>query len=249
MFDALVQKFRSLGLDREEELNAFLEIVKVSRDGKRGEDIVGAGSFPRHLTVLLTGLTCLYERLEDGSRQIYAFQYPGDFCDLHSYVLPEPDLALAVGALTDCSTGIIYYKDLDPTIRRHPQLGLVLWRASMLEASILRERLLNASRRPALERVAHLLCEQLARREAIGSYNGVIPLTQIDLADAAGLSVVHINRIFQDLRKLGALSENGRAIEVVNRKRLVDIARYDRRYLDMPKRLSQWQVYIEGTVD
>ena len=91
--------------------------------------------------------------------------------------------------------------------------------------------------------------EALARLEAAGIYSAVIPLTQIDLADAAGLSVVHINRIFQDLRRLGVLSEKGRAIEVVSRKRLVDIAGFDRRYLDMPKLLSQWQVHIEETVD
>ena len=249
MLDALAQKFRSLGLDRDEDLDAFLRIVKVRRDGTRGEDVVGSGSSPKYLTVLLAGLTCLYESLEDGGRQIYAFQYPGDFCDLHSYVLPEPDMALAVGALTECFTGIIYYKDLDPTIRRHPQLGLALWRASMLEASILRERLLNVSRRPALERVAHLLCQELTRREAVGIYSAIVPLTQIDLADAAGLSVVHVNRIFQDLRKLGVLSENGRVIEVVSKKGLVGVAKFYRGYLDMPKRLSQWQVRIEGAAD
>ena len=245
MFGALVRKLRILGLDGDEELDAFLEIVRARTDRNRGEDIVGAGSSPTHLTVLLAGVACLYEGLKDGSRQIYAFQYPGDFCDLHGFVLPEPDEALAVGALTDCSTAIIHYKDLERTMGQHRKLGMALWRATMLDASIFRERLLNVSRRPALQRVAHLLCEQLVRREAVGDHSVVIPLTQIDLASAAGLSVVHINRIFQDLRKLGVLSETGRAVEVVNKKGLMDIARFNGRYLDMPQLLSQWEVQME----
>jgi CRP-like cAMP-binding protein len=245
LFGALVQKIRSLGLDRDDELDALLGIVRGRRHAKRGEGIVGrSNTFPRRLTVLLAGTACLYNRREDGSRQIYTFQYPGDFCDLHSYVLPEPDEGLTVGALTDCSTAIIRSSELEATIERYPKLGRVLWCVSMLEAGIFRERLLMG-RRPALERVAHLLCEQLARREALGTCSGLVPLTQIDLADAAGLSVVHINRVFHDLRKLGLLSETGRAIEVVDRKALRQVARFDGRYLDTPKLLSQWQLHID----
>jgi hypothetical protein len=94
--------------------------------------------------------------------------------------------------------------------------------------------------------VANLLCEQLARREAIGINRPVIPLTQIDLADAAGLSVVHLNRIIQALRSLGVLA-NSHAIEVVDRKHLVNIARFDGRYLNMPQLLSKWKIYLEGS--
>jgi CRP-like cAMP-binding protein len=108
----------------------------------------------------------------------------------------------------------------------------------MLEASIFRKRLLNVGRQPALQRVAHLLCEQLARREAVGINSATIPLTQIDLADAAGLSIVHINRTCQELRKLGVLSKTCRTIEVANRERLVGLAHLDGHYLNMPEVLS-----------
>jgi CRP-like cAMP-binding protein len=115
----------------------------------------------------------------------------------------------------------------------------------MLEASILRQRLAIVSQRPALERVSHLLCEQLHRRRAIGIDSGVVPLTQIDLADAAGLSVVHTNRVLQDLRKLGVISANSRTIEVVNCERLAEIAKFDNRYLTMPPALSDWEIRAE----
>ena len=187
----------------------------------------------------------MYERLQDGTRQIYAFQYPGDFCDLHQHVLPETNNEVAVAAIADCSIGIIEHKDLEQLIAQYPSLGLALWRATMLEASIFRKRLLNVGRQPALQRVAHLLCEQLARREAVGLNSATIPLTQMDLADAAGLSIVHINRTFQELRRLNILSKEGRAIKVVDRERLAGLASFDGNYLNMPQLLSHWQVKIE----
>src|SRR5215468_3694765 len=239
------RKLNSLGFQGESELRCLLDKTRLRGSIPRGKDIVGAGDSPRHLTVLLAGVACLYETLESGERQIYDFYYPGDFCDLHRYVKLEAVAEPAVRALTDCSIGTIDYRDLDRAIERHRKMALVLWRATLLESSTLRERLINVSQRPALERVSHLLCEQLHRRRAIGIDSGVVPLTQIDLADAAGLSVVHINRVFQDLRKLGVISASGRTIEVVNRERLAEIANFDSRYLTMPAALSNWDISAE----
>jgi CRP-like cAMP-binding protein len=241
----LIQKLRSLGVDSDTELDAVLDRIKVRAGTRRGEDIIASGRSPMHSTLLLDGVACLYERLQDGTRQIYAFQYSGDFCDLHRHVLPEMNNEVAVAAITDCSIGIIDHKDLEQLIAQYPSLGLALWRASMLEASIFRKRLLNVGRQPALQRVAHLLCEQLARRQAVGLNSATIPLTQMDLADAAGLSIVHINRTFQELRRLNILSKEGRAITVVDRERLAALASFDGNYLNMPQLLSHWQVKIE----
>jgi CRP-like cAMP-binding protein len=113
---------------------------------------------------------------------------------LYRYVLPERDGAMAVQALTECLVATIDYADIEQLLAQRPRLGLALWRTTMLEASILRERLSNARRGSALQRVANLLCEQLARREAIGMIGSVVPITQVDVADAAALSIVHVNR-------------------------------------------------------
>ena len=208
-FGPLIRKLRSLGVDSDTELDAVLGRIKVRAGIRRGEDIIASGRSPMHSTLLLDGVACLYERLQDGTRQIYVFQYSGDFCDLHRHVLREMNNEVAVAAITDCSIGIFEHRDLEQLIAQYPTLGLALWRASMLEASIFRKRLLNVGRQPALQRVAHLLCEQLARREAVGLTSATIPLTQMDLADAAGLSIVHINRTFQELRRLNILSKGG----------------------------------------
>lgn len=230
-------------MDREEELQALLLLVKVKGRITRGEDIVGLGSSPGHSTVLLKGLACRYKMTENGRRQIFTFQYPGDFCDFDRYLLPGLDEA--VGALTDCLVGVIRHEDIERLINRYQKLGLALWRATIIEAGIFRERLLNVSQRPALPRIANLLCEQMIRLEAIGLDGGVIPLTQVDLADAASLSPVHMNRTVQDLRELGVLSKGSRGIEVACRHRLVDIGRFDGRYLGIPEgptagRLPDW---------
>ena len=242
-FGPLIQKLKSLGVDSDTELDAVLNRIKVRAGTRRGEDIIAPGRSPRHSTVLMDGVACLYERLKDGNRQIYAFQYPGDFCDLHQHVLPETNNEVAVAAITDCSIGIIEHKDLEQLIAQYPSLGLALWRATMLEASIFRKRL--HGRQPALQRVAHLLCEQLARRQAVGINSATIPLTQMDLADAAGLSIVHVNRTFQELRRLNILSKEGRTIKVVDRERLAGLASFDGNYLNMPQLLSHWQIKIE----
>lgn len=246
VLEALIRKLRSLGVERDAELEAVLKRVKVRGSSLRGEDIIAPGGSARHSTLLLEGVACLYERLPDGNRQIYAFQYSGDFCDLHRHVFPETNNDIAVAAVTDCSIGIIEHKDLEQLIAQFPSLGLALWRASMLEASIFRKRLLNVGRQPALQRVAHLLCEQLARREAVGLTSSTIPLSQMDLADAAGLSIVHVSRTFQELRRLNILSKEGRTIKVEDREQLVRLAGFDGNYLNMPQLLSNWHVRIDG---
>ena len=164
---SLALKFKSVGIDTDE-LDVLVQFLKHQPRVLAGADIIHAAQSAGHSTLLLAGVACSYKRLEDGSRQIYSFQYPGNFCDLYRYVLPERDEAMAVQALTECSVATIDYADIEQLLAQRPRLGLALWRTTMLEASILRERLSNARRGSALQRVANLLCEQLARREAIG---------------------------------------------------------------------------------
>ncbi len=116
----------------------------------------------------------------------------------------------------------------------------------MLEAGMLRQNLLNVGRRPALQRVAYLLCEQMARQEAVGIYSAAIPLSGSDLADAAGLSVVHVSRTFTELQRQRLLVKEGRTMKVVDKTRLATLAAFDGNYLNMPQLLSDWQVEIEA---
>jgi CRP-like cAMP-binding protein len=227
----LVLRLRQLGLESDKDRHAFLSLFTGTRTVSRGEDIVPPGQTRKSLTVMLSGVACRYRIVESGRRQIFTFHYAGDFCDYHRYVLPQLDDPVA--AITDSLVGVIPRQDLERTIERHPKLGSAFWHTSALEARIFQERVLNANQRPALERVASLLCEQVFRLETVGLDGQQIPLTQIDLADAAGLSVVHVNRTIQDLRELGALSKASHGILVVDKKRLMHIAKFDASYLDI----------------
>jgi CRP-like cAMP-binding protein len=227
---SLVLKLRQLGVESDKDLQAFLSLLKRTRDVSRGCDIVRRDS-QKVLTVMLSGMGCRYRIMDNGRRQIFVFHYPGDFCDYHRYVLPQRDDPVA--AVTDCVVGVIPHDEVDRTIEQYPQIGVAFWRGTVLEARIFQERVLNGAQRPALERIASLLCEQILRLEAIGMTSDIIPLTQIDLADAAGLSVVHMNRTIQDLRELGALSRNSHSIRVVDKDRLMQIAKFDGSYLEV----------------
>ena len=203
--ESLALKLTGLGMDADD-LETALQVVKHHVRVAAGADVIRVGDSVGRSTILLAGMACSYKRNEDGDRSILSFHHPGDFCDLHQYALPERDRSVGIQALTDAVITVIDYRDIDRLLTR-PKLALAFWRATMLEAAIYRERLTKASRGTALERVAHLLCEQLARREAVGISGSRLPLSQIDVADAAGLSVVHVNRTIQTLRSLNVLSK------------------------------------------
>jgi CRP-like cAMP-binding protein len=129
---------------------------------------------------------------------------------------------------------------VDAQLEQHPSLGSALWRAAILEMFVARTWLLNVSQKAATERVAHLICELLARQEASGMSDRSILLNQLDIANIVALSAVHVNRTIQVLRSNGMLSEVGRGLEVVDRAKLERIADFDDGYLKIDKVASQW---------
>ena len=238
-------KLKSLGAEAED-LDALLQAVKRRVSFAAQDNVIRESDAGGQVRILLSGTTCSYKREEDGGRRILSFQHAGDFCDLHRYVLPDLEPGMGVQALTDCTVAVIDYRDVDRLLSR-PTLASAFWRASMLEAAAYRERFSSIGRGTALERVAHLLCEQLARREAVGLGGPRLPFSQIDVADATGLSVVHVNRTIQTLRTLNVLSKARHALEVVNRKELEKIAGFVDHYLGMPNFVSKWAVQVEAT--
>ena len=237
-------KLKGLGAQAGD-IDALLQAVRRRVNVAAQDYVIREADAGGQVRMLLSGTTCSYKREEDGGRSILSFQHAGDFCDLHRYVLPNLEPAIGVQALTDCTVGVIDYRDVDRLLSR-PTLASALWRASMLEAAAYRERFSSIGRGTALERVAHLLCEQVARREAVGLGVPRLPFSQIDVADATGLSVVHVNRTIQTLRALNVLSKARHTIEVVDRKELEKIARFDDRYLRIPNLDSKWAVQIEA---
>jgi CRP-like cAMP-binding protein len=241
---AVARMLRALGVSRKH-FDAFARQLKVRHGISRGEAIATPYRSAGHLTILLDGIACTSTYGEDGARQILVFHHPGDFLGLHHYVFPQSTDYVAVEVLASSSIGTIDLQSADQLLEHHSTLRLAVWRAAMRELSSYRGRSM-AMRRPALRRVAHILCEQLARRGAVGIDNGVIPLSENDVADAAGLSTAHASRTLLHLRFLGLLAKERQTIEVLNKERLQELAAFDKRYLDPDESLLGWNVRFEG---
>jgi CRP-like cAMP-binding protein len=168
----------------------------------------------------------------DGRRQILSFQFPGDISDLYSFVMKVMDHN--VGTLTNCRIGLIPHRLLQKITEENPHLTRLFWRDTLIDSSSFREWMVGIGRRPARARVAHLLCEILLRFRAIGQgedHRFNLPLTQSDLADCLGMSLVHINRILQALRQESLIEFGGGTVAITDWERLRELAGFDDAYL------------------
>lgn len=199
-----------------------------------GEDLVAEGDRPYRSMLVVSGFTCRYSLSTDGSRQITALHIPGDFVDLHSFLLKEMDHSVA--ALTNCTVVTFPHERLVRLTERYPHLTRLLWLLTLLDGAVHREWLAGMGRLSAPQRTAHLICEIYVRLEAVGlagdqSFN--FPVTQAAVADAVGISAVHINRVLQELRQRGLIVWDGGQVEITNWKDLVAAADFDERYLHL----------------
>lgn len=117
-----------------------------------------------------------------------------------------------------------------------PAIGRAMWYETLVDASISREWTLNVGRRDARARMAHLLCEFALRLEAadLGDHcNFELPLTQEQLADALGLTPVHVNRTIMALGEQGLISRTHRSVQVEDWARLMKAGDFDPAYLHL----------------
>ena len=206
MSNLLIRKLEAFAPLPEDDKRLLEEIVRTVHEVGARQDLVHEGDAPTHVQLILEGFACRYKLLPDGTRQIVAYLVPGDFCDLHVFILRVMDHTIAT--LSPCKVVQIPRAQILQLLER-PALARALWWAALVDEATLREWLLNIGARPAEERVAHLLCELLLRLEAVGlTQNGSyeLPITQGELADTVGLSDVHISRVLQRLRIKGLIT-------------------------------------------
>ena len=197
-------------------------------------DIVADGAWPDELSLITEGFACRYKVLADGRRQIMALLIPGDICDLRALLTGSMDHGVA--ALNNNQIAAIPRRKIFDIMEIYPRIGLALWRDTMLDAALYRQWLINIGRRSAYGRIAHLLCEVRTRLEAIGrTRDGAyeLPLTQTHLADAMGLSLVHVNRTLQSLRRDGLITLRTNEVVVLDWQRLQTAAEFDPGYLQL----------------
>lgn len=181
---------------------------------------------------LVDGFACRHKVVADGGRQIVAIHIPGDFVDLQHLYLNTADHNVV--SLTPTTLVCIAVAPLRELVRQRPNIARALWRDTLIDASISREWIANIGRRSACERVAHLLCELIARCEAAGlvSPDGLkFPLTQQEIADATGLTPVYVNRMLRCLRDADLIVQRHGSFRILDWQRVRDFAGFNTRYL------------------
>jgi len=228
-----------------EQFTAFSDMEKRRLDdlisGKRDEhapkeDIIVDGAHSNHCHVILSGLACRYKMLPDGGRQIMAFLIPGDLCDAEIFILKVMDHGVA--AITPTTTALVSAEQMKALLRETSSLGEALWWGTMTDLGVLRERIIDEGRRNAYVRIAHLFYEMLVRYRMVELTNGdsfEFPITQVDLADATGLTPVHANRTLQKLRADSLIEFSGGVVTVANPGRLKSAARFNGEYLHLDR--------------
>ncbi|WP_282128857.1 Crp/Fnr family transcriptional regulator [Roseobacter litoralis] len=217
----------------EAELSILEGLHKRRRTFVAGRDLVHQGQTDHAAYILDSGWACSYKLLHDGQRQIVDFQIPGDFLGLRSILLHISDHSIE--PVTDIEVTEVHVSDLLEVFSHTPRLATaVLWAASRDEAVVV-EHLADIGRRNAAERMAHFLLELGARLSLVGlgSRAGyACPLTQYLLADALGLSAVHVNRVLRQLREQGLVTFRDGFVTFDDYERLVEFADFEMTYLD-----------------
>ena len=239
MPNAFIDKLRGYApLDQGDEA-ALAAVCRTSRIYSAGHDLIREGDEPGPVFIVLEGWAHRYKILPDGSRQIIAFLMPGDFCDLHVGVLAEMDHC--IGTLTEATIAAVPRQRMEALIDERPRLTKAFWWTQLVDEGVLRATIVSMGRRRSVERVAHLLCELCFRMRNIGLATDddcTMPFTQIVLADAVGMTPVHVNRVVRTLRLAGAMRLEGGALIIADIVKLARIAGFDDNYLHRRLRRS-----------
>lgn len=200
MINVLTRKLELFGRLSRSDKQILDDVIVRSREIETRQDIIREGDSPSDVILVLEGLACRYKILPNGLRSIFAYLVPGDFCDIHIFILRAMDHGIAT--LSPCTiVNIPRSRVLE--LSERPAIARALWWTTLVDEATLREWLVNMGKRDAESSIAHLFCELHLRLKSVGLVNGgefSLPIRQADLADTMGLSTVHVNRSLQSLR-------------------------------------------------
>lgn len=201
---------------------------------EKGDNLILEGDDLDHVFLIEEGWACGYKLLVDGTMQTLHFFMPGDLCNLSTFMLHKAPMAVR-------ALGPLVARKIPLDVLHHAADTQTLTRQFVREQEVLRKRmshqwLVNLVSLQADQRLAHLLCEIVYRRHGAAAarrsaFN--VPLTQIELSEALGVSIVHMNRVVRQLRKEGILDLKHGALKVPDWQRLVQFACFDPAYLDI----------------
>jgi CRP-like cAMP-binding protein len=234
ILDLMVRKLDVWHPLAEQDRRAILDLPHTVRELDPNQFIIWDGDRPQHACLLVSGFAFRHKLAGSGSRQILSIHMKGDLVDLQNSLLGVADHNVQM--ITAGTIAVIPVQAIRDIAFRHPAVGMAMWYETLVEGSIFREWILNVGRRDAFTAIAHLLCEFALRMELAevgnsGSYE--LPLTQDQLADAVGLTSVHVNRTLMRLEKEGHIRRSKRIIEIDDWQNLAKVADFQPRYLHL----------------
>jgi CRP-like cAMP-binding protein len=234
--EALLAKLETVAALPQEDREALRAMCTDSRELDARRTIIREGDRPDCVHLVLDGWAARYSLLADGGRQITAFLIPGDFCDLHVTILGEMDHSIAT--ITRATIAYAPRAVMDALTAR-PAVAMAMWWATLVDEAVLRAWIVNVGRRDAAQAIGHLMCELYLRLRNVGlatdhSYD--LPLTQEELADALGLTPVHVNRVLKRMRADGLASLKRGALTIHDYRLLERASGFNPSYLHIGKR-------------
>ncbi|MCL6729397.1 Crp/Fnr family transcriptional regulator [Sphingomonas hankyongi] len=220
-----------------EEERAIRNAVSETREIRADQVLVRSGQMLDESLLLLRGWLARSKDLPGGERQFTELHVPGDFPDLHGFTLKRLDHDVL--ALSDCTIAVVPHERLREITERYPRLARIYWMSTNIDAAIHREWALSLGRRSAIARMAHVFCELYERLHMVGAMQGdsyEFPLTQRELAECLGLTVVHANRTVQEIRRRNLIGLANRRLTILDRDRLKGLAEFDPSYLYLERR-------------
>lgn len=232
--DLMIRKLKSNFALSEAEEQAIKDLPITTTVVKAHQDIVKVGDSPFQCCLVIDGFASVYKDTLEGKRQILALHIPGDMPDLQSLHLQVLDINIA--SISPCKLGFIQHDDLRRLCERYPRLTAAFWRETLVHASIFREWLVNNGQREGYARVAHLICELMVRLKAVGLVKGntfAMPTSQVELAEATGMTPVHMNRVLQALRADGLLDSERNYVTIPDWEKLMVAGEFEPLYLHL----------------
>ena len=232
--EQMIRRFeRRVQLDESDRI-AVRSLPFTVKQFEANQYLVREGSLPDHSTLILSGLVFRHKVTAEGDRQIVSINVPGDFVDLEGSLLTRADHN--VQALIRGEMAVVPMNEVVKLIDSHPRVGRAMWIDTLVDASIYREWVMNVGRRPARQRIGHILCEfarrlELAELASTAGYQ--FPMTQEQLADAAGLTPVHVNRTLKSLEADNLIVRKRRNITIPDWERLRDMSGFNELYLHL----------------
>jgi CRP-like cAMP-binding protein len=230
--ERLIRKLQlSTHLDADD-VKALEHLPIIAKELPAHTAIVREGERPTQSCLLIDGFACRSKTTDAGKRQILSIHIPGDIPDLQSLHLHVMDHDVAT--LARSTVGFITHEALRTITRERPTVAEALWRDTLIDAAMFREWIVNVGRRSAVVRLAHLLAEigtRLQRLRLATDDRFELPMTQLDIADALGLTPVHINRVVQELRRSGLLELRKHSVFLPDLPRLKEMGDFDDLYL------------------